>query len=185
MGRVIELMILGFLADGPLHGYELRRRMEQLHGYARTISDGTLYPAITRMAGAGLVTRAAEAGRAGAQRQTLRLTADGRARLLERLRGAEGHDVSDLTRFYVVLAFLSLLPEVGDQHAVLRRRLAFLEEPAGFFHEGERPLRAAEITDPYRRGAVLSARALNQAERAWIRDLLDGAASPVAEGDTR
>lgn len=179
-------MILGFLADGPLHGYELRRRMEQLHGYARTISDGTLYPAIARMVKAGLVTREAEPGRAGAPRQTLRLTAAGRTRLLARLREADGHDITDLTRFYVVLAFLSLLPDQAEQHAVLRRRLAFLEEPAGFFYQGERPLKAADITDPYRRGAVLSARALNHTERAWIRDLLDDAAGgPNAEGDKR
>ena len=64
--------------------------------------------------------------------------------------------------------------------------MAFLEEPAGFFYEGERPLKAAEITDRYRRGAVLSARALNHTERAWIRDLLDDATGgPNAEGDKR
>jgi DNA-binding PadR family transcriptional regulator len=170
---VIELMILGFLAEEPLHGYELRRRMEQLHGYARTISDGTLYPAITRLIKGGLVTRESEPGRAGAPRQTLRLTEAGRTRMLDRLRGADGHDITDGSRFFVVLSFLSLLPDLAERDAVLRRRLDYLEQPASFFYDGERPLRAADLTDPYRRGILLSARATSRAERAWIRELLD------------
>lgn len=173
-------MILGFLAEGPLHGYELRRRMEQLHGYARTISDGTLYPAINRLVASGAVTREAQAGKAGAQRQTLRLTPAGRERLLRRLRDASGHDITDGSRFFVVLTFLSMLPDQDAQHAVLRRRLDFLEQPASFFYDGGRPLRAADITDPYRRGILLSARATSRAERAWIRNVLDGAATEMA-----
>ena len=51
--------------------------VEQMHGYARTISDGTLYPAIARLVADGLITRHAEPGKAGAQRQTLRLTGTG------------------------------------------------------------------------------------------------------------
>ncbi|MGW6005800.1 PadR family transcriptional regulator [Oerskovia enterophila] len=170
---MIETMILGFLAEEPLHGYELRRRMEQLHGYARTISDGTLYPAIARLAKAGFVTREPGPGEAGAPRQTLHLTAAGRTRLEARLRGAAGHDITDGSRFFVVLTFLSMLPDQAERDAVLRRRLDYLEQPASFFYDGDRPLRAADLTDPYRRGILLSARATSRAERTWIRELLD------------
>ena len=45
---MLELAILGFLAEGPLHGYELRRKVAQLSGYTRPVSDGSLYPAINR-----------------------------------------------------------------------------------------------------------------------------------------
>lgn len=170
---VIETMILGFLAEKPLHGYELRRRMEQLHGYARTISDGTLYPAIARLAKAGFVTRAPEAGNAGAGRQTLSLTDAGWDRLLAKLRGASGHDITDGSRFFVVLSFLSLLPDLAERNCVLHRRLDYLEQPASFFYDGDKPLRALDITDPYRRGILLSARATSRAERTWIREILE------------
>ncbi len=169
---MIELMVLGFLAGGPLHGYELRRRMEQLHGYARSISDGTLYPAIARLAKAGLLRQETGPGRAGAARLTLHLTDAGRAELLQRLRSASGHDITDGHRFMVVLAFLSLLPDAADREAVLRRRLDFLSQPASFFYEGDRPLRVDDIEDPYRRGILISARATSRAERAWLRELL-------------
>jgi len=169
---MIELMILGFLAEGPLHGYELRRRMEHLHGHARTISDGTLYPAITRLARAGLVRQEAAPGKAGAGKLTLHLTPTGREDLEQRLRSASGQDVTDGHRFMVVLAFLSNLPDPGERDAVLARRLDYLSQPASFFYDGDQRLRADDLTDPYRRGILISARATSRAERAWLRDML-------------
>lgn len=178
-------MVLGFLAEKPLHGYELRRRMEELHGYARTISDGTLYPAIARLTKTGLVTRELEPGRSGAPRQTLHLTDAGRARLVGRLRDADGHDITDGSRFFIVLSFLSHLPDPDARAAVLRRRLDYLEQPASFFYDGDRPLRIADITDPYRRGILLSARATSRAERTWIRELLDTPSDQTDQEDLR
>ena len=167
-------MILGFLAEGPLHGYLLRERMEQLHAYARTISDGTLYPAISRLVAGGLVRRDTAPGRAGADRRILSLTDAGRDSLEERLRTAAGHDITDGHRFMVILAFLSQLPERSERDAVLRRRLDFLSQPAGFFSEDGRLLPVGDITDPYRRGIIVTARATNDAERAWLTQMLEG-----------
>ena len=168
---MLELAILGFLAEGPLPGHELRRRVSDLTGYTRPVSDGTLYPAINRLAKAGLLERRADP-RAGAGRYMLSLTAAGRADMLERLRKPADHEITDFTRFYTVLSFLSHLPDIAEQHAVLRRRLAFLEEPVSFFYDGDRPLRAEEVADPYRRGLLLTARATSRAERAWLREVL-------------
>jgi DNA-binding PadR family transcriptional regulator len=169
---MLELAILGFLAEGPLHGYELRRRLAQLSGYARPVSDGSLYPAISRMVRDGWLERHAEPGKAAAQKQVLHLTELGRSELLSRLREPQEVDITDFTRFLVVLAFLALLPDYGDRQAVLRRRLAFLDQPASFFYDGDRPLRAPEMADPYRRGMFVMAGALSRAERAWLREML-------------
>lgn len=46
---MLELAILGFLYEQPLHGYELKRRVAHLTGHVRPIADGTLYPAIKRL----------------------------------------------------------------------------------------------------------------------------------------
>jgi len=179
---MLELAILGFLADGPLHGYELRRRVTRLSGYTRRVSDGSLYPAINRMLERGLLDRRVEPGAAAAQRHVLSLTGAGRAELLQRLRKPADHEITDNSRFFTIMAFLSLLPGTADQHAVLRRRLEFLEEPASFFYEGERPLRAEEVTDPYRRGMLLVARATNRAERGWLHEVLNDAVPDDARG---
>jgi DNA-binding PadR family transcriptional regulator len=168
---MLELAILGFLAESPLRGHELRRRVSQLTGYTRPVSDGSLYPAITRLTKAGLIQRRADPA-AGPGRYVLTVTKAGRTELIERLRRPAQHEITDFTRFFVVLTFLSNLPTLADQHDVLRRRLAFLEEPASFFYDGDRPLQAEEVSDPYRRGMLLTARAISSAERAWLREVL-------------
>ena len=48
---------------------------------------------------------------------------------MQRLRDAAGHDITDGHRFFVVLAFLSKLPDAEERDAVLRRRLDFLSGP--------------------------------------------------------
>src|SRR6478752_1414252 len=40
--HMLELAILGFLYEQPLHGYELKRRVAHLTGHVRPIADGTL-----------------------------------------------------------------------------------------------------------------------------------------------
>ncbi|WEB39507.1 PadR family transcriptional regulator [Streptomyces yunnanensis] len=169
---MLELAILGFLAEGPLHGYQLRHRIAHLSGHARPVSDGSLYPAINRLVRAGLLDRRTEPGTSAARRHTLSLTDTGRRELLRRLRDANGLDITDSTRYFTVLAFLSQLPDTTEQHAVLRRRLEFLERPASFFHDGDRPLRIDDTDDPYRRGMLTIARATSRAERSWLREAL-------------
>ena len=40
----LELAVLGLLHDSPLHGYELRKRLNLLLGWTRLLSYGSLYP---------------------------------------------------------------------------------------------------------------------------------------------
>jgi DNA-binding PadR family transcriptional regulator len=169
---MLELSILGFVAEGPLHGYELRRRVTNLSGYARPVSDGSLYPAIDRLVRAGLLERQSEPGRVAARRHVLTLTGAGRADLRRRLRAPTDTDITNFNSFAVILAFLHLLPDDAERRAVLRRRLAFLDQPASFFYDGDRPLRESDMTDPYRRGLFVVARAHSKAERGWLRDIL-------------
>ncbi|MEV7892253.1 PadR family transcriptional regulator [Streptomyces sp. NPDC002817] len=169
---MLELAILGFLYDAPLHGYELRKRIAALTGHVKPIAESTLYPAIKRLEKAGLLERATEPGSVAAPRHVLTLTEDGRHDLRRRLAEPVQRDITDENRWFTLLAFLRHLDDAAAQTAVLRRRLAFLEEPASFFYEGDRPLRAEELDDPFRRGILTIARATSQAELTWLRDTL-------------
>ncbi len=51
---MLELAILGEL-EQPLHGYELRKRLSRSLGTVRRLSFGSLYPALHRLADAGLI----------------------------------------------------------------------------------------------------------------------------------
>jgi PadR family transcriptional regulator PadR len=53
----LELMVLRTLdALGPLHGYGVARRIEQISDGALALNQGTLYPALIRLEQKGLIT---------------------------------------------------------------------------------------------------------------------------------
>ncbi|MFI6683636.1 PadR family transcriptional regulator [Streptomyces sp. NPDC050485] len=170
---MLELSILGFLYEEPLHGYELKERIKGLSGHIRPVSDGALYPAITRLAKAGLLEQRTEPGSGAAPRRILSLTAAGRANLLERLRHPKDVDITDGQRFFTVLAFLRHLPDPAEQAAVLKRRQAFLETPASFFYREGRPVAAEEVPDLFRQGMLRIARATAGEEKAWLAEAVD------------
>ena len=175
---VLDRKILGFLDDGPLHGYELRRRITELDGPGARLSEGALYPALARLERAGLITRTARTGAGGRARRILTITDAGRERLHELLRSPAREEMEAMPAFLGVLAFLSHLPDAAERRAVLRRRLQILQDgpPSFFYDEDGRPRRAAAEPDPYRRGMTLIAGAARREEIAWLRRILsDGA----------
>ena len=90
---VLELAVLGLLHESPLHGYELRKRVNTLLGPLRAISYGSLYPCLKEMTAAGLIAADVEASESGAGRRSRIVNSSRRAagsstcrpaRLLER-----------------------------------------------------------------------------------------------------
>ncbi len=53
---VLETAILGLLKEAPLHGYELRKRLNIMLGSFRVLSYGSLYPALKSLVARGLIT---------------------------------------------------------------------------------------------------------------------------------
>jgi DNA-binding PadR family transcriptional regulator len=45
----LEFALLGLLSQGPLHGYELRKRLMAIFGPFRALSFSVLYPQLKRM----------------------------------------------------------------------------------------------------------------------------------------
>ena len=90
---VLELAVLGLLHETPLHGYELRKRLNALLGTFRAWGYGSLYPCLKQLLAQGLIAEETDdpqdgAGRARAGRRSkivYRLTADGKERLQDLL----------------------------------------------------------------------------------------------------
>ena len=51
----IELAVLGLLHERPMHGYELRKRLNLMLGWWRVLSYGSLYPALKKLLRAGFI----------------------------------------------------------------------------------------------------------------------------------
>ncbi|MFL6158287.1 MAG: PadR family transcriptional regulator [Marmoricola sp.] len=70
-GATLELAVLGLLQESPLHGYELRKRLNLLLGWTRLLSYGSLYPALKRMLRSGWITEVATMSSSVSRRQRI------------------------------------------------------------------------------------------------------------------
>jgi DNA-binding PadR family transcriptional regulator len=61
-GDTIELAVLGLLHEGPMHGYELRKRLNLMLGWGRLLSYGSLYPALKKMLRGNLIEEVVPSG---------------------------------------------------------------------------------------------------------------------------
>jgi len=87
---VLELAVLGLLHETPMHGYELRKRLNTVLGMFRAFSYGTLYPCLKELLTQGLIAeeRPDEDERIVPSRRSkivYRLTAEGKERLQQLL----------------------------------------------------------------------------------------------------
>jgi PadR family transcriptional regulator, regulatory protein PadR len=81
----LDLLILKAISLGPLHGYGVLLRIQQISRERLQVQQGSLYPALYRLEHQGLVTT--EWGESENRRRAkfYRLTASGRKRLGEEL----------------------------------------------------------------------------------------------------
>ncbi len=107
---VLELAVLGLLHEGPMHGYELRKRLNTTLGVFRALSYGTLYPALKGLLARGWVREhddAAAAPLAGKRaRIVYELTAEGKEHFQGLVTGA-GSDAWEDGTFDVHFAFFA------------------------------------------------------------------------------
>jgi PadR family transcriptional regulator PadR len=83
----VELLVLKTLSWGPMHGYGIAEWIEHVTGDALRVEEGSLYPALYRMAKKGWIT--AEWGLSDNNRRAkyYRLTAEGRRQFREQTSG--------------------------------------------------------------------------------------------------
>ncbi len=65
---VLELAVLGLLHETPMHGYELRKRLNTLLGAFRAFSYGSLYPCLKELLAQGMIADEADEPRDGTGR---------------------------------------------------------------------------------------------------------------------
>ena len=82
----LDMLILKAVSMGPLHGYGILLRIQQISGDRLEIMQGSLYPALYRLEHQGLI--ASEWGESENKRKAkyYRLTATGRRQLQEETR---------------------------------------------------------------------------------------------------
>jgi len=77
----LYLLVLRTLANGPLHGYAIARRIREASADGLEIQDGSLYPALNRMLVKGWVAADWGVSENNRRARFYRLTRDGRKQL--------------------------------------------------------------------------------------------------------
>jgi PadR family transcriptional regulator AphA len=142
-----ELVILGLIAERPIHGFAVARLVSSDGpvGRAYEIPRPVVYRAITRLVEAGLVEpQRVEHGQGGPQRTVMRVTPGGRRALRRWLKQPVAH-IRDLRT--ELLAKLALLQRAGsDQRPLLAAQRHALEPIVAALDEQKRSARDFDHT---------------------------------------
>jgi len=77
----LDLLILKVVALGPVHGYAIAQRLEQVSRHVVQVPQGSLYPALHRLENRGFLTADWQESETGRDAKFYRLTRKGRAKL--------------------------------------------------------------------------------------------------------
>jgi transcriptional regulator len=77
----LDLLILKVVALGPLHGYAIAQRLQQISRDVVQVTQGTLYPALHRLENRGFLAADWKLSDTGREAKFYRLTAKGRAHM--------------------------------------------------------------------------------------------------------
>jgi DNA-binding PadR family transcriptional regulator len=171
---VLELAVLGLLHENPMHGYELRKRLNSVLGAFRAFGYGSLYPCLKDLTARGLITEESVppdpakplAGRRS--KIVYRLTADGKEYLQELL-GQSGPASWEDDGFGVRFAFFGLT-RADVRMRILEGRRSRLEERVEAFRAAL--ARTRERVDSYT--LELQKHGLESVEREvrWLNELI-------------
>ena len=175
--ELLDFAVLGLLHESPMHGYELRKRLNSALGAFRALSYGSLYPALRGLLVAGWVSEVPRAtGPSGSKRARIvyQLTAAGKERFQDLVGEAGPHAWED-DEFDVHLAFFARTTQevrlriLEGRRSRLEQRLAQVREASA---------RGRERMDAYT--AALQRHGEESAEREvrWLEELI------TAERDT-
>ena len=185
---MLELAVLGLLAEQPLHGYELKKRLSETLGPLWGISFGSLYPALRRLERSGAIeaaespspsdgfvptgsvkgdlaaARVRRRPRTGLRtRKAYRVTPPGEQLFVELLTDAAADDERT---FALKLSFCRHL-SAADRLAFLERRRAQLTQRLAKTRRNP-----ARSTDRYTRSLLEHRAQSTQHDLAWIEELI-------------
>ncbi|WP_324718027.1 PadR family transcriptional regulator [Carboxydochorda subterranea] len=171
-GEATRLIILGYLRERPAHGYEIQRwiRIQQMDRWS-SVLPGSLYHALKRMEGEGLIKAVAEERTGDRLRKVYAITPAGERafeRIVRRLLAAEPH--STRSDFALAAGWLDVLPS-AEAVAILERTVRRLEETRQLWETG-RAIKAQYAMPPAVEAAFDNARRVLDADIAFVRSLI-------------
>ena len=164
----LEFALLGLLSQGPLHGYELRKRMGTIFGPFRALSFSVLYPQLRRMMEAGVIAESHVETTSRRSRIVYAITDKGATRFSD-LAETVSPDTWEDEGFEIRFAFFSPTSS-KNRVRILEGRHRRLKEKAEILRgELEKsPIGIDKYLEEWRRHSLESA----DREIAWLEDMI-------------
>ncbi|MDQ6715874.1 MAG: PadR family transcriptional regulator [Actinomycetota bacterium] len=168
---LLEFAVLGLLHESPMHGYELRKRLNAALGAFRALSYGSLYPCLRGLLTTGWIVEVPQAaGPSGSRRARIvyQLTDSGSAHFQELARAA-GPSAWEDDEFDVHFAFFArTTAEVRLR--ILEGRRSRLEERLANIREAS--ARGRERMDEYTSALQRHGEESAEREVRWLEELI-------------
>lgn len=165
----VEYALLGFLHGGPLHGYEIHRRLADRAGLGRVwrLKQSHLYALLARLEGEGLIASRREPQAARPTRRVFALTEAGRQALADWVQSpvARGREVrlDFMAKLYCARAFGPdvVMQLIARQRAALEGWLAEVGRSAAAPATADTEAQFSQLVDDFRAGQI-------EAMLAWL-----------------
>ena len=189
---MLELAVLGLLAEQPRHGYELKKRLSETLGPLWGISFGSLYPALRRLERSGAIEEVSDAAGAAPATGTFVPTGSVKGDLAAARMRLRARPTRRTRRAYAITQqgremFIQLLTEETDDderafavkllfcgHLEPEARLAFLERRRAQLNQrlvaARKP--ATRTIDRYSRSLLEHRARSTQNDLDWIAELI-------------
>jgi DNA-binding PadR family transcriptional regulator len=166
-GMVLEIFALSILRTGPVHGYELKRRVQRPSLAA--LSNNSLYPMLRRFEADGLVTKSTEVQEGKPSRHVYAITDAGVDLLRTLLLTLPAELATSEEEFLVRVSFFHEIP-VPNQRAIIAAREAVLAESHARIGALLSEIKASPKA-VWRERVMRHALATIDGEREWIAEL--------------
>jgi DNA-binding PadR family transcriptional regulator len=211
---MLELAILGLLKELPLHGYELKKRLNDTLGHVWGVSYGSLYPALARLERMGAIevvdpppaaasgsipipatgSIAGEAAaarlrrplrRSGRTKKAYRIAAAGQALFNELLRADPAPGTDENRAFALKLAFCRHLEPQARLELLQRRRDQLAEKLVRNQQALAGTPRASRLSpDRYTRALIEHETTTAERDLEWVDSLIAAERGAIDAGDS-
>jgi len=176
----IDLLLLGLLLDGPVHGYDLYQKI-QAEGIDDwfNVSMAGVYYSLGKLREHDLVVESRQRGGRSARKSIYRLTEEGRATFFEVMETQATSQEKNYLDYDLVIYLLNKLP--------LQRAVSLLEQRQAFLAEESQRVQAALAAERENGGSLLKLAILDhnrrflEVEQNWLADIIR---MIQAEGET-
>jgi DNA-binding PadR family transcriptional regulator len=206
---VLEMAILGLLKELPLHGYELKKRLNDTVGHLWGVSYGSLYPALARLEKAGAIEavdpapapgafipatgsisgeaaaarhRRRPVTRSGRTRKAYRIASRGQAMFTELLLADPPAGTDEDRSFALRLVFCRHLEPSARLQLLERRRAHLVEKLAKARQSLNELSRQGARADRYTRALIQHETTSTERDLEWVDALIADERQPAPTG---